>query len=161
MIASEPDRLSGGLAFGPRVMMTLDALSQTGLVRPGSLVRWRYKVRMDDQREAALTQAIEQAEARFPQAGWSVRDRRNASPRIAGQIERFRDYLTLVGLTALAVGGVGVANAVRAHLDGRRAAIATLKALGATGGLIARVYLAQVLILGAIGASPSGWRWAW
>lgn len=141
-------------------MMTLDALSQTGLVRPGSLVRWRYKVRMDDQREAALTQAIEQAEARFPQAGWSVRDRRNASPRIAGQIERFRDYLTLVGLTALAVGGVGVANAVRAHLDGgarpsprsRRWARRRADRAGVPGP----------------GADPwrdrhrpSGWRWAW
>ncbi|MCB1479826.1 MAG: ABC transporter permease [Rhodobiaceae bacterium] len=148
-IVREPDRLSSGLTFGPRVMMANEALAETGLVRPGSLLRWYYKVRLPDQGEAALEQAIEQAGEQFPQAGWSVNSRQNAAPRISGQIKRFRDYLTLVGLTALAVGGVGVANAVRAHLEGRRAVIATFKALGAPGALISRIYLTQILLLGA------------
>ncbi|MFN0265039.1 ABC transporter permease [Tepidamorphus sp. 3E244] len=151
IIAKEPDRLSSGLTFGPRVLMTMDALEESGLVRPGSLVRWHYQVRLNDQSDAALTNLAEEAEERFPEAGWSIRSRANAAPRISSQIDRFRDYLTFVGLTALAVGGVGVANAVRAHLDGRRAVIATLKALGATGGVIARVYLAQILMLAGIG----------
>lgn len=148
VITREPDRLSGGLTFGPRVLMAKGALEESGLVRPGSLVRWHYKLRLDDQSEAALDDVLAQARETFPQAGWSVGSRENAAPRVADQIRRFRDYLTLVGLTALAVGGVGVANAVRAHLEGRRAVIATLKALGAGGALISRIYLTQVLVLG-------------
>ena len=149
-IVREPDRLSGGLTFGPRVMLAPDALAQTGLIHPGSLVRWQYSVRLSDTSEAALRAAISTAAQKFPQAGWNIGSRDNAAPRVADQIRRFRDYLTLVGLTALAVGGVGVANAVRAHVEGRRTTIATLKALGAPGGLVTRIYLVQVLLLGAL-----------
>ncbi len=150
VITREPDRLSGGLTFGPRVMLSNEALTESGMVRPGSLSRWRYTVRLNDTSDAALQQALTAGRETFPQAGWSVRGRDNAAPRIADQIKRFRDYLTLVGLTALAVGGVGVANAVRAHLDTRRTVIATLKAVGATGSMAVRVYLLQILMLGSI-----------
>ena len=53
------------------------------------------------------------AKAEFPEAGWSIRTRTNAAPALSANIERFSQFLTLVGLTALVVGGVGVANAVR------------------------------------------------
>ena len=49
-----------------------------------------------------------------------MRSRTNASPSLERNVERFTQYLTLVGLTALLVGGVGVANAVKGHLDRRR-----------------------------------------
>jgi putative ABC transport system permease protein len=62
-------------------------------------------------------------------------------------------FLTLVGLTALLVGGVGVANAVKNYLDGKRATIATLKCLGAPGTLIIRIYFAQIMILAVIGVA--------
>ncbi len=93
------------------------------------------------------------AETRFPEAGWDIRTRGNASPQLARNIERFTQFLTLVGLTALLVGGVGVANAVRSHLERRRETIATMKALGATGGRVFAIYLAQVLLLAAIGSA--------
>jgi putative ABC transport system permease protein len=94
------------------------------------------------------------AQAQLPEAGWEVRSRSNASPALERNVERFTQYLTLVGLTALLVGGVGVANAVKGHLDRRRDAIATLKALGATGSRVFRIYLTQVLVLAALGALP-------
>jgi putative ABC transport system permease protein len=94
------------------------------------------------------------AQAQLPEAGWEVRSRSNASPALERNVERFTQYLTLVGLTALLVGGVGVANAVKGHLDRRRDAIATLKALGATGARVFRIYLTQVLVLAALGALP-------
>ena len=72
----------------------------------------------------------------FPQAGWSIRTAHNAAPSLSANIERFSQFLTLVGLTALVVGGVGVANAVRAYLDGKRGVIATFKCLGASGGFV-------------------------
>ena len=84
-------------------------------------------------------------------AGRSAR-RNNASPALERNVERFTQFLTLVGLTALLVGGVGVANAVKSHLDRKRDVIATMKSLGATGGRVFAIYLSQVLMLSAIGA---------
>jgi putative ABC transport system permease protein len=152
-LQSEPDRLAGGIGFGPRLIVSDAALRASGLVQPGSLVRWLYRVRLPAQSasDSALDTAETSANAKFPQAGWEVRSRKNASPQLERNIERFSQFLTLVGLTALLVGGVGVANAVKSYLERKREAIATMKALGATGGRIFAIYLAQVLILAAIG----------
>ena len=82
-----------------------------------------------------------EAQELFPEAGWSIRSRTNAAPGLSRNIERFSQFLTLVGLTALVVGGVGVANAVASFVDLKRPAIATLKCLGARSGLVFRIYL--------------------
>ena len=82
-----------------------------------------------------------------------MRTRANASPALGRNIERFTQYLTLVGLTALLVGGVGVANAVKHYLDQRREVIATLKSLGATGSHVFAIYLVEVILLAAIGTA--------
>ncbi len=92
------------------------------------------------------------ARATFPEAGWEIRTRANASPELGRNIERFTQYLTLVGLTALLIGGVGVANAVKSHLDRKRDVIATLKALGASGRRIFALYLAEVMLVALFGA---------
>ena len=65
-----------------------------------------------------------------------MRDRRDPSPQVSRTLERLRQFLTLVGLTALLVGGVGVANAVATYIDRRRKVIAAFKSLGATSGTI-------------------------
>ena len=93
----------------------------------------------------------DRANAQFPEAGWSVRTRTNAAPALSSNIERFSQFLTLVGLTALVVGGVGVANAVRAYLDGKRGVIATFKSLGASGGFVFLVYLVQIMLIAGLG----------
>jgi len=153
---TEPDKLAGGVGFGPRLLMSIEGLRATQLLQPGSLVRWRYRLKLadntaDDRAARALVTA---ARARFPEAGWGIRTRANASPQLSRNIERFTQFLTMVGLTALLIGGVGVANAVKSHLDRRRNVIATYKALGATGGRVFSIYLTQVLLLALIGAVP-------
>jgi putative ABC transport system permease protein len=152
-IRSEPDRLSSSIGFGPRLMISLDALRETGLVRPGSLITWTYRVSLPQGRgdERALRQVRAEAGRLFPEAGWNIRTRNNASPGLSQNIERFSQFLTLVGLTALLVGGVGVANAVSSFVDLKRPAIATLKCLGAGGGLVFRVYLTQILVIAGLG----------
>ena len=85
--------------------------------------------------------------ARCREAGWEIRSRDNASPQLERTISRFTQFLTLVGLAALLVGGVGVANAVKSHIDRRRDVIATFKALGATGRDVFAIYLTQVVVL--------------
>ena len=133
--------------------MSQDALRATGLLQPGSLVRWHYRLRLpeNDSSDAAAKAVTAQARAQFPEAGWDIRNRTNASPQLERNVERFTQFLTIVGLTALLVGGVGVGNAVKSHLDRRRETIATLKALGASGGRVFAVYLTQVLMLAAVG----------
>ncbi len=154
-LASEPDKLAGGIGFGPRLLISEEALRATGLLQPGSLVRWHYRLQLPPgASEADVSQAVAAAASAFPDAGWDVRTRTNASPSLAQDVERFTQYLTLVGLTALLVGGVGVANAVKNHLDRKRTVIATLKSVGATGGEVFAIYLVQVIGLACLGALP-------
>src|SRR5471032_1022861 len=156
-LKNEPDKLAGGIGFGPRLLVSQDALRATGLLQPGSLVRWHYRLRLLQSTDAAAKAVTAQARAQLPEAGWEIRNRSNASPQLERNVERFTQFLTIVGLTALLVGGVGVGNAVKNHLDRRRDVIATLKALGASGRRVFAVYLTQVLLLalvgGAIGAA--------
>ena len=155
VLRGEPDKLAGGIGFGPRLLTGIDALRATGLIQPGSLVRWHYRVALpgNDASDSAVRTLIAEAERELPDAGWEIRSRDNASPQLERNIERFTQFLTLVGLTALLVGGVGVANAVRSHLERRRDTIATMKSLGATGGRVFVIYLVQVMAIAAIGTA--------
>jgi putative ABC transport system permease protein len=126
-LTGEPDKLAGGIGFGPRLMMSDEALAATGLVQPGSLVRWIYRLRLPENAATdAVEQTIEAANAQFPEAGWEIRSRNNAAPQLERNIERFSQYLVLVGLTALLIGGVGVANSARYFLDRKRNVMAIL-----------------------------------
>ena len=152
-LTSEPDKLAGGIGFGPRLLVSEDALRASGLVQPGSLVRWNYRVRLPAgaNSDAAAQAVTAQARAELPDTGWEIRNRANASPQLERNVNRFTQFLTIVGLTALLVGGVGVGNAVKSHLDRRREVIATMKALGASGRRVFAIYLTQVLVLALIG----------
>lgn len=153
-VDAEPDKLAGGLGLGPRFLVSIDGLRAAALLQPGSLVRWIYRVRLagnsaDDRAATALADA---ARAALPEAGWDIRSRNNASPQLERSILRFTQYLTLVGLAALLVGGVGVGNAVKSHIDRRRDIIATFKAVGATGRDVFAIYLTQIMVLAALGS---------
>jgi putative ABC transport system permease protein len=153
VLKTEPDKLADGIGFGPRLLTSEAALRATGLLQPGSLVRWHYRLRLPAADEQAVAAVVADARRQQPDAGWRVRTRDNASPQLERNVERFTQFLTLVGLTALLVGGVGVANAVKGHLDRRREVIATLKSFGATGGRVFAIYLVQVLIFAAVGTA--------
>jgi len=152
VIVTEPDAASDGFGFAPRLLLSMDGLRASGLIQPGSLVEYAYKIRLPAGTNTAGIDAIRaRAGNDFPEAGWSIRDRGNAAPSLASNVERFSQFLTLVGLTALVVGGVGVANAVRAYLDAKRGVIATFKSLGASGGFVVSVYLVQITLIALIG----------
>jgi putative ABC transport system permease protein len=154
VVATEPDKLSGGVGFGPRFLVSIEALRATGLLQPGSLVRWIYRVKLPDGSadERAANLLADDARSALPQAGWEIRTRGNASPQLERTINRFTQFLTLVGLAALLVGGVGVANAVKSHIDRRIEVVAAFKALGATGRDVFAIYLTQVAVLAVIGS---------
>ncbi|MEQ9197044.1 MAG: FtsX-like permease family protein [Parvibaculum sp.] len=152
-IIREPDRVADGFALGPRAMISRAALAGTGLVQPGSLVEYHYRVRLPAAARTSedISTWVASLNERFPDAGWRVRDRSDGAPGVRRFVERVALFLSLVGLTALVVGGVGVANAVKSYLDGKRSVIATFKCLGAPGPLIFRIYLLQVMALAAVG----------
>ncbi|MGQ0673494.1 MAG: ABC transporter permease [Hyphomicrobium sp.] len=153
-IAAEPDGIVDRLTYGPRVLVSLETLLRTGLVQPGSLIRWRYAVKLNDDAgssAAALAAFREKAKAALPEAGFTMTDRRDPSPQVTRTLDRLRQFLTLIGLTALLVGGVGVANAVATFIERRRKVIATMKSLGANSRLVFTLFLVQVMVMAAIG----------
>ena len=151
VIDREPDRGAAGpgFALGPRVMISHDALPDTELEQPGSLIYNVYRVAVPE--GAAVAPLIAAANDSFPDAGWRVRTLNDATPQLSFLIGRTTLFLTLVGLSALLVGGIGVANAVRAYLEGKTAVIATYKCLGATSTTVFTVYLTQILVLAGLG----------
>ncbi|MCZ6589301.1 MAG: FtsX-like permease family protein [Alphaproteobacteria bacterium] len=151
VLTREPDRFGGSGLFslGPRLMIAKAALADTGLVQPGSLIYYTYRVALPE--TVAPEPWIAELKAVFPDAGWRIRRLEEAAPQIRRLVQRVGLFLTFIGLTTLLVGGVGVANAVSAYLDGKTAVIATLKCLGAPSALIVRTYLLQILTLAAVG----------
>ena len=148
-VTTEPDALSDGFGFAPRLLVSRDALVASGLITTGSLVEHAYKVKLKD--VSVRSGLTDRANREFPSAGWSVRVSDRAAPQLTENVERFSQFLTLVGLTALIVGGVGVANAVRAFLDAKRTTIATFKCLGAPASVVTFIYLIQIMLLAAVG----------
>jgi putative ABC transport system permease protein len=148
-LRNEPDKIVGAIGLGPRVLMSAEALRATGLLQPGSLVRWQYRLRLPeaDASNGAVTAVETQAKQDYPDAGWEIRTRSKASPQLERSVDRFTEFLTLVGLTTLLVGGVGVANAVASHLARKRDVIGTMKALGATSGDVFAVYCTETLLV--------------
>jgi putative ABC transport system permease protein len=146
---SEPDH-SGGLGImGPRVMIPAAALPATGLIQPGSLLTYEWRVKLAPGTDAAgLVAALRHD---FPDTGWRIRQSTQADPGLDRALDQTSLFLTLVGLSALLVGGIGVATGVRAWLEGRARTIATLRCLGAEARLVLGVFLFQVLGLCAAG----------
>ena len=155
-LVQEPDKLAAGIGFGPRVIVSDAGLAATGLVQPGSLVRHLYRVALPDvsghpASDADVHALVADAARSFPAAGWEARTRENVSPQFSRDIERFTQFLTLVGLTALIIGGAGVANAIRGFVERRRPSIATMKSLGATGTYVFGLMLIEVMAIAALG----------
>jgi len=145
-LTHEPDRVATPSIMGPRVLIAAEALPATGLLAPGAMVR--YAIRLTTQDPARIARDVR---AEFPNQGWRIRDPGDAAPGISRFIDQTALFLTLVGLTSMLVGGIGVANGVRAWLDARAGTIAVLRCLGASARLVFAVCLIQVLTLSAGG----------
>lgn len=149
VIVREPDRVAGAFTLGPRLMVTNETFDATGLVRLGSMLRHKYRVRLPA--TETVGPWVERLGAAFPDAAWRLYDLDDAQPSVKRFVNRLGIFLTLVGLTALVIGGVGIANAVASHLAGRTETIATLKCLGATSDIVFRTYFLEVGVLALLG----------
>ena len=153
LIAEEPDRVGQGFTLGSTVLVDRAGLAATGLVQPGSLYTSAYRLKLPPGRDPAAV--AEGLKKRFGAAGFQVQDRSNGAPGTRRFIERLGQFLTLVGLAALIVAGIGVGNGVASYLDGKRGTIATLKLLGATSRTLFLSYLFQIGLV-ALGATVAG-----
>ena len=151
LLTGEPDRGTRLFTLGPRILVSRAGLQATGLVRHGSLIYFHYRLKLPPGADAAAF--ADRLKTALPKAGWRVRSLGEATPAAQRFLARIALYLTLVGLTALLVGGLGVANGVRAWLDGRIATIATFKCLGASARIVFLTYLIQVLVLAFAGVA--------
>ena len=148
---SEPDRLSGSFAAGPRVLLTLDQLERTHLLAAGSRAGQRYLFKLPRRDDRDVAQLKTRLEAILPEA--QVTDYRETNPAITMALDRATGVLSLVSLVALVLGAVGVAMAMRTHLLERMDSIAIMKSLGARSSHVLRIYLVQTVLLGLIGGA--------
>ncbi|HWU56428.1 MAG TPA: FtsX-like permease family protein, partial [Rhizomicrobium sp.] len=156
VLDKEPDRISTGFNLGPRLLISAQAVPATGLVTPESLVNYTYRIALKGapdnpvQARLAIAQFRDIAQSHFPDAGWNIRDRSDAAPGIKRFVEQLTMFLTLVGLVALGVGGVGAGQAIQAFLDRKRNDIAILKSLGASGGFVFLIFFLQVMAVAVL-----------
>ena len=150
-LTGEPDRVAGPSMLGARALIPLAALPSTGLIAPGSMVS--YALRLVLPPTATPGAEADAIRAAFPDQGWRIRTPREAAPGVSRFIEQTSLFMSLVGLTSLLVGGIGVANGVRAWIEARGRTIATLRCLGASGALVFQVCLVQIVALSALGIS--------
>lgn len=154
ILGEQPDRLADRLAYGPKLLMSRETLAHTGLVQPGSLMRWTYRVKLPEARASDkdfLVETRNNIEKRFPQSGFAIHDWTDPAPSLRRDADRFTQFISFVGLTALLLGGIGVGNAIRSYMAKKREVIATFKCLGATSCLVLKVYLIQALLLASLG----------
>ncbi len=151
LLMQEPDSAASGFALGPRTLLRRAALEGAGLLAPGTLYNSKYRMtvppgtNLDSLKRAAQTQ--------FANSGMRWTDSRNGAPGVARFVERMSAFLILVGLSGLAVGGVGVSAAVRSYLNGKTEVIATLRALGADRATIFQTYFLQIGVLSLLGVA--------
>jgi putative ABC transport system permease protein len=150
LIKTEPDRISDGIVLGPRLLLTEETLRATGIVQPGSLITWRYRIKLPDPSPKAMNAVMREARDDWKESGWRVRNRNNAASGADSFIERLGYFMTLVGLASLIVGGAGIANAVQAFVTRKMNSIATLKCLGASSRDVLGIYLIEILLVGLI-----------
>jgi len=149
VLVQEPDRMTGFWGFGPRFVISEKSLEATGLVQPGSLLRYAYRVSLSPGRDPkALAADMERA---FPGHSWRIRQASQASPGLSGFFERLTGIMGLVGLSALLLGGLGVAGAVRGQIAARAVSLAAMRCVGASGRVLFAVCLLQILFLAALG----------
>ena len=150
IIDDEPDRLGEGFQLGPTIIVAEDVPQRAGLLAPGAMYQSKTRVALSSPTD--LEQVEEDLEARFPDAGFDIDTAERAAPGTDRFVERMSEFLTLVGLAALVIAGIGIGGGVSSYLDARRQSVATFKVLGADSRDIARIYALQIFAASAVGS---------
>lgn len=154
VVLSEPDRISVSMTLGPRVFLSADGFRRAGLAGYGSRIEHRTLLKVPAGFPlSGLDAAKERLQKTLPEPEFfRVETFRDAQPALRESLGRVERFLGLVALLSLFVGGIGVAQSVRAWLAGRLDAIAVLKCLGMRPREIFPLYLGQTALLGLAGS---------
>ena len=157
-LGSLPDGAARGFHLGLTILISVDALAATPEARPpmpGMLTQYRYKIVLKglqaDDAVAAYAAGAKAVADKFKDPAWAIRNPKDAAGDLAHYYDVFTEFLLIVGLSALLVGGVGVSNAVSAYVTERQRSIATMRSLGATSSRILVHFMVQLGILSMIG----------
>jgi putative ABC transport system permease protein len=154
VVLSEPDRVSVSFTFGPRVFLAPAGLARTQLEGRGSRISYRALIKLPPGFPAeSIAAAKDHLQSILPDNSfYRIETYKEAQPALRRSIDRVDRFLGLVALLSLFVGGIGVAQSVRAWLAGRLDAIAVLKCLGMRPREIFPLYLGQTALLGLAGS---------
>ena len=149
VIVSEPGRRLGAFTLGPRVFIDHADLGSTGLLAFGSRSEREFMLKVP---EAAVMPLSDSLRAAFSNEFVRVRSYKASEDDIGEDLTRAENYLSLVGLVVLILGGIGVSSVTRVFVQQKVKSIAILKCIGATSGQMLAVYMTQVLLLGLAGS---------
>ncbi|MFI5304758.1 MAG: ABC transporter permease [Nitrospiria bacterium] len=150
VIKKEPDRITEAFSMGPRIIISESSIDKTGLIQPGSRVRYRYLLQLPPgMNPAALINELKET---LKDEKASVESYQEAQPRLRRFLNNLTIYLGLIGLIALFIGGIGVGNSVHAYLKEKTNSMGILKCIGTTSKVLFAIYLSQALILGLLGS---------
>jgi len=153
-LKKEPDRAVQIFSFGPRVMMSHEALRQSGLVNTFSLIEHRYRILAAD--GSIIDEAFEERmkvdlRTRFPGSSWRIDTGTDGNQTVERFTSQLLAFLTLSGLATFLIAGIGIGSSARAYLERKLQTIAVFKSLGATRRTLLAVYLAVLGMLALIG----------
>jgi putative ABC transport system permease protein len=149
VIRSEPGRRVGSFSLGPRVLVDYADLPSTGLLTFGSRARRVLLVRAPEDKIAPLVAALHDD---FKDEFVSARSYRASDDEIGRDFDRAENYLSLVGLVVVVLGGIAVSSVTRVFVSQKIRSIAVLKCVGSTSRQIIAIYMLQVLTLGLAGS---------
>lgn len=154
VVDAEPDRIAGAFSLGPRLFLSKQGVERAGLEKYGSRIVYRSLVRLPEMGDGELEALAERlGETLDDPTAYRLETYRQAQPQLRRGLEHFEAYVGLAALLSLIVGGVGVAQTVRAWLAGRLDAIAIYRCLGYKPRQVATLYLAQTAVLALIASS--------
>jgi putative ABC transport system permease protein len=149
VLDSEPGRRTGGFSLGPRVLIDRQALLDAGLLSFGSRANYQVMLRVDEPRVEPFGRTLRDA---FRDRFINVRTFRSTENDLGEELARAENYLSLVGLVVVILGGIGVSSVTRIFVEQKVKSIAILKCVGAGSRHVLSVYGLQVLALGLIGS---------
>ncbi len=150
VVRTEPDRMANAFSLGPRVLMSQEGLRSAELIKVGSRIRDRFLLKIPS--TMPPDPLLYELRGRLASDSARVASYREAQPQLKQSLEQLTRYLGLIGLTALFVGGLGVATSVHAFIREKLNTIAILKTIGADSQTIVQTYGLQALMLGLVGS---------
>jgi putative ABC transport system permease protein len=152
VIDREPGRSVGAFSLGSRILIDYADLPSTGLLGFGSRANRQLQLKVVGPPEQA-SRLAEGLTHDFANEFVRVRSYRQLENDLGEDLQRAENYLSLVGLVVLILGGIGVSSVTRVFVQQKVRSIAILKCVGASSATVLAVYLTQVLSLGLAGSA--------